>query len=138
VNVFFDTNVLLDVLAERRPFYEDSVRAWSLAETGKVRGLVSAITCANLFYILRKSGGQVAARRGLRLARSVFSVVPCDEAIVDQAIEADVPDFEDAIQLHSAARCGAEYIVTRNLGHFAKSGIPVLSPRDFLTVYLRR
>ena len=32
MKVFIDTNVLLDVLAERKAFYADAMRLWTLAE----------------------------------------------------------------------------------------------------------
>ncbi len=135
MNVFFDTNILLDVLAERLPFYKHSVGAWSLAEAGRITGAVSAITLANLYYILRKWADDKTARRGVRLARSVFDVVACDKQIIDEALAADLPDFEDAIQMFSALRAGSKCILTRNPHHFEKSSLIVLAPAEFLDVY---
>ncbi len=131
----FDTNVVLDVLAERHPFYEDSVRAWSLVETGQAEGCVSAITVPNLYYVLRREGGRQAAQSGVRFVLRVFNVVPCDERLMRDALESDFPDFEDAVQYFSALRARADCIVTRNAGHFGKSRIPVLSPGKFLDRY---
>ena len=49
-----DANVLLDVLANREPFVEDSSKIWKLCETEQAEGCVSALSIANLMYIMRK------------------------------------------------------------------------------------
>jgi predicted nucleic acid-binding protein len=54
VTAFIDTNVLLDVLARRQPFYAAASRIWTLAERGSVRAFVSAISFNNIYYITRK------------------------------------------------------------------------------------
>jgi hypothetical protein len=46
-NVFIDTNVLMDVLIQREPFYMASAQIWSLAEKGIVCGLISVISFNN-------------------------------------------------------------------------------------------
>lgn len=138
MNVFFDTNILLDVLAKRYPFYEESSDMWSLAESGRIDGFVSVISLPNLYYLLRKWSNHRKAREGLQIVRDVFHLVPCDERMVTQAIEADFPDFEDAIQFFSALRANADYIVTRDGRGFAKSSIPAVTPAEFLAHYHRR
>ena len=65
MNVFVDTNVLLDVLGRREPFYTDSARVWTLAETGQVAAYVSTVSLPNLFYLLRRAKGQKAARKAM-------------------------------------------------------------------------
>jgi predicted nucleic acid-binding protein len=133
MKVFFDTNVLIDVVAQRAPFYADSARVWSLAETGKVAGMVSAISFTNIFYIVRKLKGEKTARTALTLLRMNFRAVACDEQALKLAIDADISDFEDAVQYVSALRAGADCIVSRNPSHFPSSAdCPVLSPEEFL------
>ena len=38
MKIFVDTNLLLDVLTRRQPFYEDAAVLWSLVEQGIVSG----------------------------------------------------------------------------------------------------
>jgi hypothetical protein len=44
-------------------------------------------------------------------------------------------DYEDALQVSSAVRVRADYIITRNLNDFADSPILPLEPADFLQRY---
>ena len=44
-------------------------------------------------------------------------------------------DFEDAVQFHSASRENVDYLVTRDPDGFPTTGVPVLSPEEFLAVW---
>jgi predicted nucleic acid-binding protein len=133
MKAFIDTNVVLDVLAERWPHYEDSAAVWSLAEQGKVEGLVSAVSFTNVFYLMRRWADAGAAREALRLLRDAFTPVSCDSLIINQAIDSDLPDFEDAVQYFSAVHAGADCILSRNPDDFPRRpAVPVLSPTEFL------
>jgi predicted nucleic acid-binding protein len=133
MRVFVDTNILLDVLAKRHPFFADSAAIWTLAETGKIEGLVSAVSFTNIFYVVRKLADAKTALRMLVLLRDSFHAVACDHQIVSQAIDSGIKDFEDAVQYHSALHAGADCIVSRNPDHFPRTmDCPVVSPAEFL------
>jgi predicted nucleic acid-binding protein len=132
VNVFFDTNVLMDVLLQRGPFVAHSRKVWFLAERRKVSGLVSALSFPNVYYVGRKALGADKASSAMALLRDVFAAVPLDEQILNQATDAGFSDFEDAIQYFSALRADAEFLLTRNVEHFPKGGLRALSPEEFL------
>jgi predicted nucleic acid-binding protein len=133
MKVFFDTNVLIDVVAKRQQFYIDSARIWTLAEEGKIDGLVSAISFTNIFYVVRKLKSQKVARQALSLLRLNFSIVACDEHVLSQAMDADIKDFEDAVQYLSAMSAGADCLASRNPSHFPTApDCPVLTPTEFL------
>lgn len=134
-SALLDTNVLLDVIADRHPHYEASAAIWTLADTGQLPGFVSAISFNNIHYLIRRHGTAEKARKALLALRDSFRIVPLDEQLLGQAIDAKMADFEDAIQFYSALRCGAECIVSRNAKDFPKnSPIAILSPEDFLAV----
>ena len=135
MRVFLDTNVVLDVLGERRPFVENAKPIWMLAEHGRITGLVSALSFANIFYILRKYADAGTAQQSLRYLRANFTPVPCDQGIIDHALASDFADFEDAIQYFCARNADAECIVTRDAGHFGSPSIPILSPLQFLATH---
>jgi predicted nucleic acid-binding protein len=132
MSIFVDTNVLLDVLAKREPFYADAARIWSLAERGKIESQVSVISFNNIYYVVRRVANRKAAENVLRLLRGVFVAVPLDTQILNQAIDAGFSDFEDAIQFYSAIHSGARYLVTRDPNHFPAAGLAVLSPAEYL------
>jgi predicted nucleic acid-binding protein len=135
LKVFFDTNVVLDVLLRRAPHYDDSVQVWGLAEKGRIEGSVSALSFSNIYYVVRKALGARAAQSVLRAVRDVFQVAACDEQVILQAVDSGLSDFEDAVQFFSAVRIGASCIVTRNSDHFPKGDLPVLTPAEFLAAH---
>lgn len=136
MRVFFDTNVLIDVIAERKPFYADSAAIWTLAEQGKIVGLVSAISFNNIYYVVHRLEDAKKARRALQLLRDTFEVAACDQQTINQAIDAKFKDFEDAVQYVSAVRASADCLVSRNPNHFPTAeDCPVLTPAEFLATY---
>jgi predicted nucleic acid-binding protein len=103
-----------------------------------IRAFVSAISFNNVYYILRKAGGMKKAAEALRLLRDVFHVVAPDSQIVNQAIDAALDDFEDAVQFHSAVRAHAAHLVTRDPHDFPAAGLSILTPDEFLAVWRER
>jgi predicted nucleic acid-binding protein len=132
MKVLFDTNVLIDVLAQREPFFADSAQVWTLAERGSIQGFVSVISFNNIYYIVRKLRSRRTAERMMTLLRDTFSPVALDDQILHQAMDARFKDFEDAIQYFSAIRAHADCIVTRNVGHFPPTDVAALTPRELL------
>lgn len=135
MKVFFDTNIILDVLRNREPFVQHSQAVWLLAEQGRIVGQVSALSFASIFYIARRFTDTGTAQDLLRQLRAVFQPVACDATVIDQSLASDFPDFEDAVQYFSARNAAADCIVTRDAKHFRNATIPVLSPEQFLTAH---
>lgn len=132
--VLLDTNILLDVIQERRPHSVPAARVWKLVEDGEVEGHVSAISFNNVFYVARKQLGRDAALEAIRLVRRVFRMVPVDETVIDHALSAPGNDFEDAIQAAAAVRVAADFIVTRNAGDFASLGVSCVTAEELLAI----
>ncbi len=82
MKIFFDTNILLDVLLEREPFYEQAAILWSLVEKEKLTGYISAISVNNIFYISRKYKGQENAEKIIDIILEIFTVIPLDYEIL--------------------------------------------------------
>lgn len=135
MKLLLDTNVLLDVLAVRKPFYDAAARLWSLAEHEELEACVSAISFNNVYYIVRKVGGKLKADEALRAIRDLFIPVSLDARLINQSMDAPIDDFEDAVQFHSAAREKCDYLVTRDPDGFPPTGVPVLSPQEFLAIW---
>jgi len=136
MKIFIDTNVLLDVLAERRPFYDASAEIISLFEKDQAEGFISAMSFNNTHYILRKRIGKNRAIKAMRTLLDTFHVVSLDEKILNRTIDADFGDFEDGIQFFSAIRSSADYLITRNVKDFPHRDIPILAPEEFLKLKL--
>lgn len=135
MKVFLDTNILLDVLTKRKLHYEWSALVWTLAETGKIKGLVSVLSCTNIFYIVRKLKNRKTALGALKHIKNIFGMVTCNGHIISQAIDSGFKDFEDAVQYYSAIQADADCIISRNPGHFPDTVMPVLTPSEFIVTY---
>lgn len=138
MKVFFDTNVLLDVLTGREPFAEDSARCLRLCEQGVHQAFASSLSLVNIFYILRKAIGREKALECLRQIRVVCRIIPVDDDVIAHSLESSFRDFEDAVQSYCALSYAMSYIITRDISDYGFSAVPAISPHDFLDIYLHQ
>lgn len=131
--IFLDTNVVIDLLDKREPFYKAAVTIFTLAYNKKVTLYVSPMTYATASYLLRKHG-QEQMRLLLRNFRQLSRVTVADEKIVDNALASSFVDYEDALQYYSALSKNVDAIVTRNVKDFQHSKIPVITPDEYLSL----
>lgn len=132
MRLFFDTNILLDVLLKRPGHFDASAKLWTAAESAQIQGYISAISFNNVYYIVHKTAGADTARKVMAALRDSFAAVDCTGQILNQAIDARIKDFEDAIQYFSAIQAKCDYLLTRNPKHFPSAGIAVQTPEEFL------
>lgn len=132
MRILIDTNVLLDLLAERKPFYEHAKIIIDLCDFKKIEGMISAHSVTNIFYILRKSFGNDETRDILLNLCSIFKIENIDEVkIISSLKNKNFKDFEDCLQMECAISSNADYIITRDKKDFANSLIPCLTPEEF-------
>ncbi len=130
--IFIDTDVILDLLAKRDPFFLASSQLFTLIDKGKVQAYTSPVVFSNLFYILSKLKSRKFAHISLRKLRMLLNVINVDERIIDFALNSDFKDFEDAIQFYSAKLNDLDFIITRNVKDFISRDLTVIKPDDFL------
>lgn len=135
MRLFLDTNVMLDLLGKREPFFESAARIISLADKGKATLAVSALSYATTDYFLSKMFGADKSVESLRKFKTISDIVALDEVIVEKSLNSGFIDFEDGLQYFSAIKAECQYIITRNVKDFKNAEIPVLTPDDFLAVY---
>ena len=135
MKIFFDTNIILDVLFEREPFYKQSAYLWSLAEAEKIKGFVSVITVNNAFYITKKAKGQETAEKVVDVILDIFSICPLDYEVLKLARTIKMSDYEDLIQYFSAINSGAKFLITRNKKDFPTEGIQIINAEEFCQTY---
>ena len=133
-NIFIDSDIVLDLLAKREPFYHHSASLFSLIDSGKLHGFVSSLIFSNLFYILRKHNSRKQTVDILTKLRIMVSILPVDEKIIELALLSNFNDFEDAIQYYTAKAHKIDYIVTRNLKDFKTSDIKALTADQLLHI----
>jgi predicted nucleic acid-binding protein len=132
LRVLIDTNVVLDVLQVREPFFEASKRLLAAAETGGVQGMIAAHTVTTLFYLISKDKSSGQARTTITNLLQFLKVASVDQSTIEQALNLSYPDFEDAVQMLSAVQSKCDFLISRNVDDFKPGLLPVLSPVDFL------
>lgn len=135
MNVLIDTNVLLDVLCDRAPFAAASAAVWKYCETRKINGIVSALSVPNIAYIMRKELTPERTEQILRLLLMIFDVSELKAEDLKKAASLHFCDFEDALQVVTAEKEKASYIITRNTKDFVGSQISAVTPADFLKLF---
>lgn len=135
MKLFVDTNVVLDVLAQREPWFKDSSRLLAHIEQGRATGHIAAHTLTTLHYLLSKHLGQQKTAAVLIDLTALLQVEPVDLQVLQQALALGWGDFEDAVQAVTAVRCQADYLLTRNRRDFKQSPVPVITPSEFLALF---
>ncbi len=130
--LFIDTNVMLDLLGERAPFYEPIAKIATLSEKGIVTMVVSPISFATVNYFLSKFENSVIAREKLRKFSIISDICVLNEQTIEKGLNSSIKDFEDALQYFSATASESDIIITRNGKDFKKSLIPVMTADEFL------
>lgn len=132
--VLADVNICLDLLMDRKPFVEHSGQVFEQAENGDIELCVSGLSFDTLFYVMRPAIGAKKSIAKLRLLRKHIKVAEVNARVVDQALQSDWTDLEDALQYFCAVHSGCNYLVTRNKNDF-KSGnesLMVVTPEEFV------
>ena len=134
--VFIDTNIILDIIEGRQAFLLASSNVFDLGVKGLIQMYATPLTFANCIYIARKNVGYEKAVEGLRILKRYVKVAMMDDIQLSNALNSDMPDFEDILQYEAAIASGCEVIVTRDKKrHFPQGGIPILSPESFLEYF---
>ena len=130
--ILIDLNILLDVLQKRQPFYESSANLLAAVETGRLDGYVAAHSFTTLFYLIQKDRGAAEARATITNLLQFIKVAPVDQRTIEQALNLDYADFEDAVQMITAVQCKMNYLVTRKVKDYRPALLPVMKPVEFL------
>lgn len=133
MRVLIDTNIVLDYLLQREPFFQDAEQLFQAIDSGQVIGYVTATTLTDIFYIARKHTRSLdQARQAISETLTVMAICPVNRDILESAFNSGLVDFEDAVQIFSAVAQGLDAIATRDAKGFLSSPIPVLSIQDLL------
>jgi len=132
VKVMFDINVVLDIVANRKPFLADSRAAYLRTVENGDDACIAVHAVATLYYLLGDSSTRRKREMAMDWVLSSFKVASEGEAEVSSARTLGFADFEDALVATSARANGCELIVTRNVKDFAHSPVPVKTPSQFL------
>jgi predicted nucleic acid-binding protein len=130
LKILFDTNIILDVLLNRKPFEETAIRLFSAVENNIMQGYLCSTTITTLDYLLSKSIGRDNAKHAIVSLLDLFNITEVNYRTLKAAVDSDFSDFEDAVLYFSGYDAGVDGIVTRNTNDFTAAQLPIYKPDD--------
>jgi predicted nucleic acid-binding protein len=130
--VFIDTDVALDLLGQREPYYSAAALLFTLADKEKIEINISSLSFSNLNYLLTRQYDASESRRILNSFKVLVKILAVDDKIVELALSSKFPDFEDAIQYFTAIENDINTLLTRNNKDYKLSEIAILSAEEYL------
>lgn len=130
--IFVDTNILIDLLADRKPFSKYATELFTLAEQKKTKLFASSHSIATTHYLLKRYVDEKSLREILNNLLDFITIIPVDTDIIKKGLRSKNRDFEDAIQILCASTAKVDFIVTRNIKDFKDSTVEVLPPDELI------
>lgn len=131
--ILIDTNVALDFLTVRQPFYHDAKTILQACANDEIQGYIAFHSLPNIFYILRKGYSDEDRRSMLEKLCLVLQVTGAShDKVCDAILRSEFSDFEDCLQDECAQEVSADYVVTRNVDDFKYSHVKAITPEEFL------
>jgi len=130
--LFIDSDIILDLLAERELFFDNAAKIFTLSYEKKIELFTTPIVFANVFYILRKIKGAGEAKQQLKDLRLLVHILPINENITDMALNSKFGDFEDGLQYFTARENNIPAIITRNREDYKVKDIMIQTPEEYL------
>lgn len=135
MKILIDTNVILDVLSNRKEFVENAQKIFKLCELKHIDGYISALSITNIIYIMRKELDNDKIKSILNTLSIIFNIVDLKAEDLKTAITMNFTDYKDAIQSAQATRLNTDYIISRNTKDFIKSKVKAIDPENFIKSY---
>ena len=133
--VFLDTNILVDLLSDRKPYSKYAVEIFQFAELGQIQLYTSSHSIATTHYLLKKYLSEKTLREALTNLLDLVTIIRVDSDIIKKSLRSKHKDFEDSIQMYCAGSVSEmDYIVTRNTKDFKESPVPCVSPDEFVRI----
>ena len=132
MRVFLDTNILLDIVEQRMPFYTGSQAVLDECDQRGFEIFVAWHGIATVFYITAKKRDETYALEMIRdlLTWATVATVGQDEAL--EALSYGIADYEDALIAAAASASGVDWLITRDEAGFLKGPVSPINPADFL------
>ncbi|SHG50855.1 PIN domain-containing protein [Flavobacterium micromati] len=132
-NIFVDTNVIIDLLAKREPFYKEAQNLFTLSDKQQVQLFISSLTFANAYYSIVRHHKEVDAKKYLSKFKVLVTILSLTDKAIELALASDFKDFEDGLQYFVAMDNAADVIITRNKKDYANSKIPVMTAGEYMS-----
>ncbi len=130
--IFLDTNIIVDLISDRKPFSKYAIEIFQRAEEGNLELFTSSHSIATTHYLLKKYMEEKDLREVLNNLLEFLTVIAVDVDIIKKGLRSTHKDFEDSIQIFCASSIGnIDCIITRNVKDFKGSEIKILTPDEF-------
>lgn len=134
MKLLLDTNVVLNVMLDRKPHVAASARVVAAAELGRFDASLCATTITTIHYLATKALGAKQAAREITRLLEIFRIAPVTEVVLKAALQTKTTDYEDAVLFEAARAAGMDGIVTRNADDFPKTNLPIYFPVDVVAL----
>ena len=134
LQVLFDLIIILDVLQERKDFYDFSARLLAYAETSVIQGWLASHSVTTFFILIAKEKSPEHARITLTSLLQFFKIAPVDQNKIEQALKLPYRDFEDVVQMMAALHVDADCLLTRNVRDYQPAPMEVVQPVELLAI----
>ena len=132
MNVFLDTNVVVDFMAEREPFFDDAAVIFTMIDEGKIHASTSVLTIINCAYLMKKAFAGKDILNKVDILCNMLSITTMEKKHLQDAVKLKPYDFEDAVQFLSAQPFNPDVIITRDERGFNDFNVLVMTPADFV------
>ena len=132
--IFLDTNIILDVMAQREPFNVAANAVLKLGIEQKILLCATPLTFANCVYILKRTYKHPDPISVVKAYKQYIVALPMTDEQCNKALNSSQPDFEDMLQYESALDANCDYLVTRNQKHFPKDVLPIITAEELLNI----
>lgn len=130
MRILFDTNIILDVLLLRKPYYTSATFLLSEVEQGNIEGYLCPITITTIGYLITKAKGSDEAKKLIKNLLNIFELTELNKSIFEASCSHKIKDYEDAVLHESARSSNVEAIVTRNVKDFKYASVKVYDPEE--------
>ena len=131
--IFVDTNVVIDLLAKREPFYKEAQDLFTLSDKKEIQLFISSLTFANAYYSIVRHHKEVDAKKYLSKFKVLVNILSLEDKAIELSLASDFKDFEDGLQYFVAMDNESDIIITRNKKDFVNSKIPVMTAGEYLS-----
>lgn len=131
-NVFVGTNIIIDLLAKREPFYKDAQDLFTLSDKKVIQLYISSLSFANAYYAIVKHHKEIDAKKIIAKFKILVKVLPLDDKAIELALASDFNDFEEGLQYFIAIENESDIIITRNKKDFKNSKIPIMTAAEYI------
>ena len=132
--LLFDTNVLLDAVMPGRPQHDEALRVIGLCNGGGDLGMACPLSLKDAYYVLEREYDEPTARKAIDHLTGLLAICPVSGEECDMSLRSNEPDFEDGLIRAVAELEGADFIITRDAGAFAKSKVRSVTAREYLEI----